>query len=147
MRGLFRPFEDHGGPSVSTAGVLCFHLLFGSYVRIFFGFRPSYFRCTYYFHCVLDFRILLFRLKTSSIIYVLRNTSNRLWEPPTLNQVLADQCRPRQLQHPSAHAPLVTTYKDTDLRHASRQSQSTKYPLLSNGSIIRPPWKQIGTTE
>jgi hypothetical protein len=32
---------------------------------------------------------------------------------------------------------LVTTY----LRHVSRQSQATNYPLLSNGSVNKFPWR------
>jgi hypothetical protein len=31
--------------------------------------------------------------------------NNRMWEPPTLNQVLADQAGPRQLQRPLVHVP------------------------------------------
>jgi hypothetical protein len=38
-------------------------------------------------------------------------------------------------------APLTTTY----LRHDSRQSQYKNHPLLRNGSVMRFPWKQIGT--
>jgi hypothetical protein len=33
------------------------------------------------------------------------------------------------------------------LRHASRQSQSRKHPLLRNDPVIRSPWKQITTTQ
>jgi hypothetical protein len=54
---------------------------------------------------------------------------------------LAHQRGPRQLQIPLVRAPLATTY----LRLASRQSQFRNHPLLRNGSVIKFPWKRIGT--
>jgi hypothetical protein len=47
-------------------------------------------------------------------------TVKQLWEPPTLTRALANQCGPRQLQRSLGRAPLATTYKDADLRHASQ---------------------------
>jgi hypothetical protein len=47
-----------------------------------------------------------------------------LWESPTLNQALADQRGPRQLQCLLVRPPLATKY----LRHASRQSQLGNIP-------------------
>jgi predicted membrane channel-forming protein YqfA (hemolysin III family) len=63
-------------------------------------------------------------------------------EPSTLNKVLTDQCGSQYLQH-----PLVTAYKDEDLRHTSHQTQSRKHLPLGNGSVIWYPWKQVGMTE
>jgi hypothetical protein len=69
-----------------------------------------------------------------------------LWEPPTLNQVLANQSGPQQLQHPLVCAPLATTYKDADLWHVICQSQSRNHPLLCSGgiSIVRSAWFSVG---
>jgi hypothetical protein len=57
-----------------------------------------------------------------------------LWQPPTLNQTLADRCGPRKLRWPLIRELLAITY----LQHASRQSQSSNHPLLSNGSVNKP---------
>jgi hypothetical protein len=65
---------------------------------------------------------------------------------PTLNQALADQRGSRHLQRPLVRALLAATYEYADLGHAS-QSQSRKYPLPRNGSVVRFPWKQIGTKQ
>jgi hypothetical protein len=56
MRGLFHPLEEYAGPFILTVGALCFVLLC----------CLSSIRCTAYFQCDLDFRILLFRLKMFS---------------------------------------------------------------------------------
>jgi hypothetical protein len=59
-----------------------------------------------------------------------------MWEPPTIYQALANQRGPRQPQRPLVRAPLLTTHKNADLRHASRQWQSRKHSLLRNSSVI-----------
>jgi hypothetical protein len=68
---------------------------------------------------ILSFTTLyVFQQNAKSNIAKLYN----LWEPPTLKQELANQCRPQQSQRPLSWVLLVTVYKDADLQHAS-QSQ------------------------
>jgi hypothetical protein len=68
---------------------------------------------------------------------IISNLRKNMWEPPTLNQALADQRGPWQFQRPLVREPLATTY----LRHTSRQSQSRNHPILSNGSVNTLPWR------
>jgi hypothetical protein len=76
-------------------------------------------------------------LKTKQI------TSLLMWEPSTLNQALADQRGPPQIQRPLGRAPLATTY----VQHASRQSQSRNHPLLSNDPVNKPATNTQPTIE
>lgn len=58
-----------------------------------------------------------------------------MWEPPTIKQVLANQCGPQQLQCPLGWVPLARAYKDVDLQPAS-QSQLHLHRDSSSGAQI-----------
>jgi hypothetical protein len=60
-----------------------------------------------------------------------RTQLNKAWEPPTLNQALADQHGPRRLQRILVRASLATTYKYADIRHAIVSHSIRKVVMVS----------------